>query len=403
MKNLFKYILCLSAFAGDVQSLLAQNIDVFFFAPTATMNANFTGATAAYINPDSCGAKPNRTATGYSSVRLDNQTAPIFRTLMAGSNIQKTYDSLTNAASKLRRRILQIRGLSNGLVNDVEIYLFNDNSGLAATDNCKCSHPIPAGRGVWACASNFKRSNGQYLGYVYLGESAATAIIAPHRGGWWAWNGTVIHEFSHTQFAMEYDATGKPISNKWGFNGLAISYGGDESHWGDELQADQQSALDEGLATFWGLESNAVVRDTLVNWLNRKNRRLVLGSHSFLTGIAEMWDAPHGVILNTTIPADRKIQRPGYNTSLLVNPNIQTGARYELRDYRWLDVPGKFEFYNEQIFQGYALLFFENAMRNRNNSFAMMLRAAQKMTPPNNKFRYPAVLANALAIELEAY
>ena len=57
MKNLFKYILCLSAFAGDVQSLLAQNIDVFFFAPTATMNANFTGATAAYINPDSCERK----------------------------------------------------------------------------------------------------------------------------------------------------------------------------------------------------------------------------------------------------------------------------------------------------------------------------------------------------------
>ena len=93
----------------------------------------------------------------------------------------------------------------------------------------------------------------------------------------------------------------------------------------------------------------------------------------------------------------------GWNTIRLVSPHIQTGAGYELRSYKWLDVPGKYEFYNEQMFQGFALLFFENSMPNRNDAFALMLRAAQKMTPPNNRLRYPSILANALASELETF
>ena len=42
-------------------------------------------------------------------------------------------------------------------------------------------------------------------------------------------------------------------------------------------------------------------------------------------------------------------------------------------------------------------------MPNRNDAFALMLRAAQKMTPPNNRLRYPSILANALASELETF
>ena len=132
--------------------------------------------------------------------------------MTAGTNIRKTYDSLTTPASKMRTRLMQIRGLSNSVVNDIEIHLFDDRTGLAATDTCKCDFIVnPPGRGVWACASNFKRTNGQYLGYVYLGELAATDIISNFPGGWWAWNETVVHEFSHTQFATEYNAAGQPV------------------------------------------------------------------------------------------------------------------------------------------------------------------------------------------------
>ena len=399
MINKIKIILLfLCCSLGTGQLLQGQNIRMFFYAPDAAINSNFTGATAAYINADRCSGD----STGYSYVLLDATTAPIFRT-MAPPGIRQTYDSLTTASSLMRTRILQISGLSNGLVNDIEMHLFDDRTGLIASDSCKCDNLFGATRGLWACASNFKRSDGRYLGYVYFGELAANHIINNFDGGWWAWNETVIHEFSHTQFAAEYNSAGTRIANKWGRNGISISYGGDAGHWGEELQADQQSPLDEGLATFWGMESNRVGRDSLVSWLNQTDERMILGSHSFLTGTPAMWDAPHNVIWSGTIPANRTVTPPGWNPIRLVSPHIQTGAGYELREYKWLDVPGKYVFYNEKMFQAFAMLFHENAMVQKDSAFAMMLRSAKKMTPPNNRLRYPALLANALANELEAY
>jgi hypothetical protein len=226
MKPSFKYILIL---LGAVCLLTrvtvqAQTIRIFYYAPTATMNTNFTGPTAAYIHADAC----QGTNTGYSYVVLDNQTAPIFRNI-APPTIKKTYDSLTNASSLLRRRLMQIRELSNGVVNEIEMHLFDDRTGLIASDTCKCDEVFGTQRGV--C-----------LGYVYLGETSANHIISTVAGAWWAWYETVVHEFSHTQFAMEYDAAGRAVPNKWGNNGIAISYGGDAGHWGSEIQADPQSS-----------------------------------------------------------------------------------------------------------------------------------------------------------------
>lgn len=403
MKNYIQHIrisLCCLAILLAAPLLKAQNIRIFFYAPTATMTANFTGATAAYIQADPACNGP----TGFSYVVLDALTAPIFRTMVPNHIIRQTYDSLTNVNSVLRKRIMEIRGLSNGLVNTIQIRLFDDTAGLAATDNCKCDESIGGLRVVWPCAYNEKPPAGNYFGDVQLGEVAANAIIASFAGGWWAWYETVVHEFSHTQFATEYNAAGEAIQNKWGTNGISISYGGDAGHWGNEIQADQQSALDEGLATFWGLEKNRVGRDTLIAWLNKRNEKLLLGSHSFLTGTAEMWNAPHQVVFTGTIPANRKVKPVDpWDTILLVSPHIQTGARYELRSYKWLDVPGKYTFYNEQLFQAYALFLYENIRSNRNDAFDMMLRAARTMTPPNNRLRYPALFANALANELESF
>ena len=402
MKNLIQYIrvsLCGMIVLLVMPLLRAQTINVFFYAPTDSVTARFTGATAAYVHADGDCNGP----TGYSYVLLDNQTAPIFRAMTQGTRIRQTYDSLTNVNSVLRRRLMQIRDLSNGLVNNIQIRIFDDRRGLAASDNCKCDDLFGALKGVWPCAWNERQASGQYLGDVMLGELAANHIIDDFPGGWWAWYETVVHEFSHTQFALEYDDTNQPIQNKWGHNGIAISYGGDAGHWGTELQADPQSALDEGLATFWGLEKNRVGRDSLIAWLNNKNAKLILGSHSFLTGIPTMWNAPHRVVFTGTIPANRIITPPGWNPIRLVSPHIQTGAGYQLRSYRWQDVPGEYVFYNEQMFQAFALLFYENALPGRNDVFDLMLRAARTMTPPNNRLRYPALFANALSNELERY
>ena len=403
MKKLIKNIalVILLAMGSGASGIYAQQIVVYFHAPTATLTANFTGANAAYIQPTNC---QGGGSYGFSHVVLDNQTAPIFRTLMVGTKIRQTYDSLTDANSVMRRRIMQIRGLSNNLVNTIDINLFDDRAGIPSPGPCRCGDTFGGLRGIWPCASNERDAGGVYTGFAYLGELAANLIINnTHGGGWWEWYETVVHEFSHTQFATEYNATGLPIANKWGYNGLAISYGGDSGHWGSELQADQQSALDEGLATFWGLDRNTVGRANLINWLNDKTPRMYLGSHSFLTGVPLMWDQPHTVIFNGEIPANRVVTPTGWNPIKLVNPNVQTGARYELRAYRWLDVPGKFVFYNEQMFQAFALSFFENALPTRTQAFNMMLEAAKALTPPNNRLRYPAHLANGFANGLEAF
>jgi hypothetical protein len=402
MKKLITKIvlLVLLAMVTGMTRLYAQQIIVYFHAPTATLTTNFTGATAPYIQPTNCA---NGSNYGFSHVVLDNQTAPIFRTLMTGTKIRQTYDSLMDANSVLRRRLMQIRGLSNNLVNTIDINLFDDRAGIPAGGPCQCPATLSGKNAVWPCASNYRHA-GVYTGFAFLGELAANHIInKADGGGWWEWYETVVHEFSHTQFATEYDASGNSVANKWGQFGLSISYGGDKGHWGNELQADPQSALDEGLATFWGLDRNAAGRTNLINWLNDNTPRLALGSHSFLTGIPLMWDQPHTVLVNAEVPANRVITLASGGTITLVSPSIQTGARYELRSYRWLDVPGKFVFYNEQMFQAFALSFFENALPSRTQAFNMMLDAAKAMTPPNNRLRYPAHMANGLANGLEAF
>lgn len=398
MRLILSHIILCGIFILGSNSGVAQNIRVFFYAPSAAIQTNFSGATAGYINIDSCSGSP----TGFSYVLVDGTTAARFR-IMAPPLIRATYDSLTSVTSLMRRRIMGLSSLSNGLVNNIEIYMYDDRTGIPAADNCMpCDEIFGTIRGVWPCADN-ERISGAYLGYVYLGELGARHIIANAAGGYWAWNETIVHEFSHTQFANEYNAAGTPVRNKWGANGISISYGGDAGHWGNEIMADQQMALDEGLATFWGLEANRVGKDSLITWLNKKSHRFVLGSHSFLTGTPAMWNSPHDVLFTGTIPANRKIGLSPNDTIQLVSPDIQTGANYELRHYKWLDVPGQFVLYNEQMFQAFALLFNDFAFERKDTAFNKILSAAKVMTPPNQRLRYPALMANHLANSMERY
>jgi hypothetical protein len=389
-------------------NLVAQTtVRIFYFAPADTIDAYYTGANAAYVFVDSCRRNP----TGYKYVGLDNHTVGIFRRI-APPRLKATYDSLTNTGSTLRREIRKINTLSNGLIQKTEIYLYDDRTGLIASDTCKCDHLYGAKRGIWPCAGNWRNASRVYTGDLYLGEMAANYIISNFPGGYWAWDETVIHEFSHTQFAREYINDTTAVINKWGPNGVSISYGGDAGHWGQELLADQQLPLDEGLASFWSLSRNTASRDSLVSFLNNKDYRFYLGSHSFLTGTPQMWNSPHHVIATVTIPArDASGQRivnitfpNGREVKVrLVAPHIQTGAGYELRSYKWLDVPGDIVFYNEQMAQGFALLFQEFAFSNKTRAYNTIFDAARAMTLPNQRLKYPAFFANNLANSMESY
>jgi hypothetical protein len=398
---------CLFLVLNSSDIFAQTTVRIFYLAPTDTIRAHYTGALATYIFADSC----NRAPTGYSGVLLDNQTAGIFRRI-APPRIKGTYDSLTNTTSTLRREIRKVNTLSNGRIQRSEIFLFDDRNGLIASDNCKCDHLYGAIRGIWPCAGNWRNRSGNYTGDLYLGELAANYIITNFPGGYWAWDETVIHEFSHTQFAREYINDSTAVVNKWGPNGVSISYGGDDGHWGQELLADQQLPLDEGLASFWSLDRNAASRDSLVSFMNSKDSRFYLGSHSFLTGTAAMWNSPHRVIATVTIPPqDANGQRivnitfPNGRTGRvrLVAPHIQTGAGYELRSFKWLDVPGDYVFYNEQMAQGLALMFHEFAFSSRTRAYNAIFDAARAITPPNQRLKYPGFFANNLANSMEAY
>lgn len=386
--------------------LVAQTeVRMFYFAPTDTITTYFASSSA-YIFADSCNSNP----TGYSYVLLDSVTAVTFRRI-APSGLKTTYDSLTNTSSVLRREMRKINALSNGLIRRTDILMYDDRTGLPAANRCPCSDVINNLRVVWPCADNVRVSAGEYTGFVFLGEIAASFIINNYPGRYWEWYETILHEFTHTQFAREYVNDISVVQNKWGPRGVSISYGGDNSHWLEELLADQQMPFEEGIASFWALDRNQAGKDSLISFLNNSGYRFYLGSHSFLSGVPEMWNAPHHVQATVPVPdpdasGQRVVQIPfngGIRRVALVAPHIHTGGVYQLRRYKWLDIPGHFVFYNERMAQGFALMYHEFAFNTRTAAYNRIYEAVRAMTPPNQRLRYPAFFANHLANSMESY
>lgn len=390
-KNKILLLSILSLLVSWGSTAFSQTINIQYAAPTDTMTHYFnvgdifnrqetlSDGTTALILPH------------YRWVRLTGAAAATFRS-MAPDSLLKTYDSLIQN-SALKRRVDRIMRLSGGVVN-VTVYLIDDRTGLDAasrivtqTDNS--THQLYA----WPAANNYLWQN-NYYGYTYLGERASR-LFAGGAGGWKNWEGTVLHEISHTQFLPD------PVygRNKWGAaRGVEISYGGDKSHYIVELLADPQMPLDEGLGTFWGTEHNSPAGATrLRNFLNDTTSRFWLGSRSFLTSIPEMWNAPHEV--EWSGPANNiPPQYLGLNTRLTT-----TDGNYEIRKYKWHDIPGKFVMYNEQMATSMLYLYWQHAFSQIDTAFNYLYSAAGHMALPNVHNRYPAFLANHLAFSMEAY
>ena len=233
-----------------------------------------------------------------------------------------------------------------------------------------------------------------------LGEQAAN-LDAAKAGGFKRWEATIIHEVSHTQMLRDVNGVNKWDNRTMGVSGIAISYGGDRGHWFDELQADEQQPMDEGLGYFWALEHNPPMTTELDNFLNAKGNRMSLGSRSFLTGVPEMWNAPHTVVCSG-IPC---VSADGHTYNVQLNTSITpaTGG-YQLRSYRWLDVPGKFVFYNEQMSEAYFYLFHKYGFLQRDTAYNKVFNAVKKLcVSANQRHRYPSHVANMLANSMEAY
>jgi len=289
----------------------------------------------------------------------------------------------------------QILGISGNKVRTLEFLMVDDQTGIPGADpnGVFC---IDSGV-IWPCADNWQDTGSAfYTGRVRFGELAALQDVnVPGGGGFARWEATVLHEVSHTQFLSDTSGV-----NKWGKHGIGISYGGDQGHWFEELQADEQQAMDEGLASFWGLSHNPPMATELSDFLNRNDAKYLLGSHSFLTGTREMWNAPH--VVEYSGPASGAQFKNGHAIAL-TSTNLQPGSGYELRTYKWLDVPGEYVLYNEMTSESYFYLYHRYAYARPDTAYQKLLAAAHVLSAPNQRLRYPAHVANILANSMEAY
>ena len=391
MNSIIKKIVCLCFSLLAIQALKGQQLYFFYVAPTTQMNATFGSAATQGFMDNTTGTAM---MSGYRYVQITSGNLAQFRTLAAGSHVLKTYDSITAATSRLRRKLNKVMSLTGSRVSSIFIFLTDDATALPAnTPNFLC----PTGGTssfAWPCASNWK-SGANYVGRINLGERAARRF-ANGPGGFRDWEATVIHEMSHTQ--MLRDTTGV---NKWDTpttDGIAISYGGDDGHWGFELQADEQTPMDEGLGTFWAIEHAPSLRVELDSFLNNGADRFALGSLSFLRSVPQMWNAPHNVLCNG-IPCNFW---NGYSAELI--SSIPPATPYELLSYRWLDVPGEFVLYNEMMSEAYFYLYHQYAFARQDTAFNKIFHAVRTLcNDANQRHRYPAHAANILANSMEAY
>ena len=396
MKRLISSVIALGLFWPLLAG--AQNIRIFYFAPTATMNGAFGAANTNALSRTDGSGTIIPTLPGYRYVLLTGGNRPAFNGI-ASPILRQTVDSLSAGGSALRWKLSQLLGISGNKVRTLEFLLVDDRTGVPGADplGTFCLDPPGASAIIWPCANNWQDSGSVfYTGRIHLGELAARIDVnKPTGGGIGRWEATIIHEVSHTQFLNDTSGV-----NKWGKRGIGISYGGDAGHWFEELQADEQQAMDEGLASFWGLSHHPPMATELTGWLNADSTRFLLGSHSFLTGTAGMWNAPHATVYSGPASGARF---PNGNAISLTSTNLQPGSGYELRTYSWLDIPGQFVLYNEMMSESYFFLYHQYAYAVPDTAYRKIIAAAGVMSPPNQRLRYPAHVANVLANSMEAY
>jgi hypothetical protein len=374
------------------QNASAQNIRLFYFGPTATMNGAFGAANTSGLTRTDSNGNVIPALPGYRYVLVTAANRAAFNGI-AAPIMRQTVDSLMAASSTLRRKMAQINTISGNKVQTLEFLMVDDQTGVAGVDQgvfCLNSGLI------WPCASNWQATAATYTGRVRFGERAAAIDVNKSPGGGFArWEATVLHEVSHTQFLSDTSGV-----NKWGKHGIGISYGGDAGHWFEELQADEQQAMDEGFASSWGLQHHPPLATELTAFLNNKDPRFLLGSHSFLTGTPAMWNAPHGTWYSGLASG---AQLPDGRAISLTSTNLQPGSGYELRIYKWLDVPGQYVLYNEEMSESYFYLYQRYAFASQDTAYQKLLGAAKVLSAPNQRLRYPAHVANILANSMEVY
>jgi hypothetical protein len=346
----------------------AVSMQFIFIAPSSTIDSHFPGGTSGITRWDN-------PATGYKGVLITPQNLNTFRAV-APDEVQQTYNDL-QPGTAFRVKFDEVAQLNGGVTDEV-ILLVDDSTGLVNNGNGNFAASTLNGKlAVWPAASVESVSGGRYRGVIRLGELAST-FFKGKPGEWKAWQGVILHEANHTEFVGE--------KTKWGT--IAITYGGDGTHYKSELLGDQELSWEEGLGNFFANDYNDPIGLQSVNtFWSRTDRRYLIESRSVLAGTSEVWNAPHS-----------EEERP---LTTLHNVADRTG-RYVWRMYSWWDMPSWYLLFTESTSDGFHMYFARNVNDNRDQAKTMIKTALRDMWQERRK-RYLTYEINRLALEMERF
>lgn len=332
----------------------AQTVTFVFVAPTATVDASFAGQ----------GYTDGSIPAGYKGVVITSSNTAQFNAV-APPRIAHLFAQL-QPGTTLRNEVNQVFQISGNRV-DVKYYLVDDRTGLAGDTGAMTPFTVAGTTYVWPAATVGAAAGGRYLGQVGMGEKAGDTIVTNRPGGVLAWEGTALHETSHTQWVGPW--------TKWGaVNQRAITYGADGDHYEEELLGDQNAAIDEGQATFFGHVHNLAERQEKIDFFKRANFRYFVEAQSVLAGERELY----------TVAARQAGTVGGVN----------------VWRYRWTDVPGFFLLFSESTSSAYYTFFWLLTNNDRDQAFNMIIQTANSMWTDRLK-RHLTYACNRLALQLE--
>jgi hypothetical protein len=367
-------------------SLLAQEYKFIYFDKPEVISKNFT-TTVSSDEP------------GFAAVSINSTNLTAFNRV-APPGLRAFYQKINDKNSTLRKAADRLTSLSKASIKTIEFRIINDVNGLTGTVRklfCrrykeKDDKLIPV---AWPCASN-KNNN---LGYVMFGEWATKNTY---------FEGTVLHELSHTQSLANPEGFNSKHGNIEGY--LRIAYGGDAGHYGNELQGDEQAPMDEAFGNFWaGLHQPDLSNYLIANF--NSAQPYLLGSHSNLTGWPDMWNAKHKVLVSATVPYKQAGQAHptfnvgGYQLELVSDHLVPGSSRYEARLYQFIDVPKNYLYYSEATTELYLTMLHRYAYQSRDTALVKIIDYAKYYVQQSKwqRHRYPSKLAVYFARSMENY
>ena len=338
--------------------LLAQEVAFTYVAPAADIDAQFGAG----------GVTGGDIPAGYKGIDLTDGNEATF-TSNAPPRILHLYQQL-QAGTTLRDRIDEVMQISGGRV-DVTYFLVDDRTGLSGDTGAMTPFTHNSQTHVWPAASVSPRGDvsGRYDGKIGMGETAGDVIATNLAGGILAWEGTALHETSHTQFVGPW--------TKWGaINQRAITYGEDGDHYSEELLGDQAAALDEGHGTFYGNLHNAAERRETIDFFTRDDHRYFVEARSVLAGSEPLYTVEE--------------RRSG------------TVGGTDVWEYKWEDVPGFYLLFSESTATAFYVFFWQHVNGDQDQAFEMITASSRDMWEDRLK-RFLTFACNRLALQLEEY